>query len=65
MAVKIATKYMMTYHATWQENYPNRSVSQEYLENVSLVRWNSTTMSDAGKLQALSAEEVISLLLSR
>lgn len=64
MAVKIATKYMTTYHATWQETYPNRSVSQEYLKNVSLMRWNSTTMSDAGNLQALSAEEILALLCS-
>ncbi len=58
MAVRLATEYMSKYHPQWQENYPNRSVPHEYLENVSLLRWNTMTMLDAKEWQVLSAEEI-------
>lgn len=58
MAVRIAREYMATYHPEWQEKYPNRNVSDTYLENVSVFRWSKNVMLDAEKMQALSAEEI-------
>lgn len=63
MAVKLATEYMTEYHPEWQAMYPNRSVSHAYLENISLMRWNSITMMDANEFQALCAEEVLVRIL--
>ena len=40
------------------EKYPNRSVPHTYLENVSIMRWNTATMFDAKEWQILSAEEM-------
>ena len=58
MAVKLATDYMLEFHPKWQGKYPNRSVSYTYLEQASVLRWNTMTMLDAKELQALSAEEI-------
>ncbi len=60
IAVKLATEYMRKHHPEWQEKYPNRTVAHAYLENVSLMRWNHKTMSDAKELQLFSAEELLS-----
>ena len=60
IAVQLATEYMAIYHPEWQEKYPNRNVSDTYLESVSVFRWNKHIMSDAEEMQALSAEEIFS-----
>ena len=65
MAVKIATEYMLKYHPQWQEKYPKRSVPHEYLEKVSILRWNAMTMLDAKEWQVLSAEEIFLTYLYR
>lgn len=58
IAVKLAREYMKEYHPQWQEKYPNRSVAHTYLQNVSVLRWNTKTMYDAKDWQNRSAEEI-------
>ena len=58
-AVALAEAYMTTYHAKWQEKYPNRCVGENYLEDVVVFRWNENTMSDAKEMQKLPAEEIL------
>lgn len=62
VAIELATEFMTQYYPDWQKKYPNRTVSNSYLKNVSLMRWNSTTMSDAKEYQNLSGEEIINQL---
>ena len=58
IAVKLAREYMKEYHPQWQAKYPNRSVPHTYLQNVSVLRWNTKTMLDAKDWQNRSAEEI-------
>lgn len=58
-AVLLAEDYMTTYHAKWQEMYPNRSVGEHYVEDVVVFRWSKNIMSDAEQMQTLSAEEIL------
>lgn len=62
MAVQLAEEFMTTYYPKWQEKYPNRSVSDTYLENVTVMRWNSETLSDSLEWQRKSGEEVLQFL---
>lgn len=62
IAVSLATSYMEHYHLDWQQKYPNRAVSETYLENVSVMRWNTDVMPDAQTIQHMSAEEMRVLL---
>lgn len=59
IAIEVATRFMSEQHSNWQEKYPNRTVSTSYLENVSVFRWNKSTMLDAEKVQNMSGEEII------
>lgn len=61
-AIKLATYYMETYFPEWQQKYPNRSVSHSYTKKVSVLRWNTTTLSDATSYQALDAQSTLQLL---
>ena len=61
-AVSLATEYMTKEHLIWQEKYPNRQVSTEYLKNVVLFRWSKSIMSDVEKIQGKSAEEIMRIL---
>lgn len=58
-AAYLAEEYMKTYHAKWQEMYPNRSVGEHYVEDVVVFRWSENIMSDAKQMQALFAEEIL------
>ena len=58
-AIDLAKEYMEKCHSDWQEMYPNRTVSDSYLENVSLFRWDKSKMKDADEFQNLSAEEIV------
>lgn len=62
IAIDLATKFMTEYYPDWQEKYPNRTVSSIYLDNVSVMRWNSDAMTDAIEYQNLSGEEIINQL---
>lgn len=62
IAIELATEFMTKHYPNWQEKYPQRGVSSEYLENISVMRWNSVTMTDAKKMQGLSGEEIIEIL---
>lgn len=64
IAVALATEYMNTYHSTWQQTYPKRSVPISYLEAVSVMRWNTDTMPDAGKMQNMSGEEMMERMMA-
>lgn len=61
-AMVLATEYMERYHPDWQEKYPNREVSNTYLKNVVLFRWNKSVMLDAKEIQRKSAEEMLGIL---
>lgn len=61
IAIQLAEEFMETFYPKWQQKYPNRAVSASYLENVTLMRWNTNTLSDAKEWQALSGEEVLLL----
>lgn len=58
-AVILAEDYMTTYHAKWQEKYPNRCVGENYMEDVVVFRWSENIMSDAKEMQSLPAEEIL------
>lgn len=62
IAVRLATEYMSENYPDWQEKYPNRTVPETYLENVTVLRWNNQTLKDAKEYQSLSGEAVIDLL---
>lgn len=64
-AVILAENYMTTYHANWQQKYPNRCVGTNYIENVVVFRWNESTMSDAKEMQKRSAEEVLERIIRK
>lgn len=58
-AIILAEDYMTNHHAKWQEKYPNRSVGENYVEDVVVFRWSENIMSDAERMQNLSAEEIL------
>lgn len=62
IAVQLATEYMSANYPKWQEKYPNRTVPETYLEQVTVLRWNSKTLEDAKEYQSLSGEALIDLL---
>lgn len=62
IAIQLAEAYMSSNYPKWQEKYPNRAVPSTYLENVTVLRWNSDTLKDVEKYQSLSGEEVLDLL---
>lgn len=64
IAIQLATKYMAENFPEWQQKYPNRAVSNSYLENVSVMRWNSKTMRDANTFQELSGESIIDMIIN-
>ena len=61
IAVQLAEEFMTMYYPKWQEKYPNRCVSDTYLEDVTVMRWNSETLSNALEWQQKSGEEVLHL----
>ena len=63
IASGIAKEYMSQVHPKWQELYPNRMVSQSYLQNVSVMRWNEETMTDVEEIQKMSGEDVAKMIL--
>ena len=65
VAIELATTFMEEKYPQWQEKYPNRMVSDAYLKNVSVMRWNSNVMTDAKDIQNLSGEEIIDLILQK
>ena len=62
VAVQLAERFMETYYEKWQSMYPKRVVSQTYLEDVTVMRWNEKTIADAKKYQNMSGEEVMQIL---
>uniref|UniRef100_UPI004056A8CB hypothetical protein n=1 Tax=Agathobacter sp. TaxID=2021311 RepID=UPI004056A8CB len=64
IAVQLAEEFMGKHYPEWQTAYPNRMVSQAYLENVMVMRWNVETLADAQVYQAMSGEEVLQVLES-
>lgn len=64
IAIQLAEEYMSTYYPEWYEKYPNCSKSNTYLENVTVLRWNVTTLTDAKHFQNMSGEEVFQYLKS-
>ena len=61
-AIKLAKYYMETYFPEWQQKYPNRGVSHSYTKNVTVLRWNSSTLFDIISYQALNAKAILELL---
>ena len=59
IAIQLAENFMHQYYQDWQAKYPNRMVSSAYLQNVSVMRWNAITMTDADMMQNCSGEEVL------
>ena len=62
IATSLAKEYMSIHHPEWQEKYPNRAVPLTYLENVTVLRWNSDTLKNAKTYQEKSGEEIMTLL---
>ncbi len=63
-AIQLAKYYMETYFPEWQQKYPNRSVAYSYLKEVTLFRWNTTTLFDATFYQSLDAKSILKLLFN-
>ena len=64
-AIKLATYYMETYFPEWQQKYPNRSVSHSYTKNVTVLRWNSSTLFDIESYQSLDAKTMLEILFQQ
>lgn len=62
IAVQLAEDYMSTFYPGWYEKYPNCMKPSSYLENVSVLRWNSKTMTDVEEFQDMGGEEILDLL---
>jgi len=62
IAIRLAEEYMSTYYPEWYRRYPNCSKPNTYLENVTLMRWNDKTLTNAKTFQKLSGEEVLEYL---
>jgi len=62
IATRLAKEYMTTHHPKWQEKYPHRTVPLTYLENVTVLRWNSDTLKNAKTYQEKTGEEMMKLL---
>lgn len=62
VAIQLAEAYMSSNYSNWQEKYPNRAVPSAYLENVTVLRWNSDTLKDASEYQSFSGEEILEIL---
>ena len=62
IAVQLAERFMETYYEKWQSMYPKRAVSQTYLEDVTVMRWNEKTIADAKIYQNMSGQEVFEIL---
>lgn len=63
IASTLAKEYMSKVHPKWQELYPNRMVSQSYLQNVSVMRWKKEIMTDAEEMQKMCGEDVVEKIL--
>ena len=61
-AIQLAKQYMELYFPEWQQKYPDRSVDYSYIENVSVLRWNATTLFDAPFYQSLDAKTVLEII---
>ncbi len=59
VAIVLAKEFMTEYFPEWQRKYPNRAVSVGYLEEVTVLRWNEDTLTDALEYQMMNGEEVI------
>ena len=62
IAIQLAKKYMSERYPDWQKKYPNRAVSDAYLEDIAVFRWSEKKLLDAKRYQSLSGEEIIDLL---
>lgn len=62
IAIQLAEKYMSTKYPEWYKKYPNCSKPDTYLENVTVLRWDERTLTDAKEFQSMSGEEISELL---
>lgn len=65
IAVQLAESFVEENYPEWYARYSNCSKPYTYLENVTLMRWNEKTLTDAKIFQNLSAEEVLAYLKSK
>ncbi len=61
-AIALAEKCMSTCYPDWYSRYPDCAVNSSYLVSSSRMRWNSSTLWDAGSYQAMSAQEIAEFL---
>lgn len=61
-AVSLAENIMSTCYPDWYNRYPDCAVSYSYLTSSSKMRWSSSTLSDAGTYQSMSAEDITAFL---
>lgn len=62
IAISLAEKFMKEHYPVWQEKYSNRAVSQSYLNEVIVMRWNSSTLRGAETFQKMSGEQILEWL---
>lgn len=62
IAIELATEFMEKNYPQWQEKYPERRVSDTYLENVTVFRWNENILKGAEQYQNLRGEELLTEL---
>lgn len=61
-AIVLAQQTMAEQYPKWFEKYPSCTVDVSYLHNYDQFRWNTDTLSDASKIQALDASDIIKSL---
>ncbi len=64
-AIQLAKHYMETYFPEWQQKYPNRAVSHSYTKNVTVLRWNSSTLFDIESYQSFDAKTTLETLFQK
>lgn len=57
-AVILAEQWMSGCYPKWYEKFPKCNVNASYLTASDVMRWNSATLEDAERFQAMSAEEI-------
>ena len=57
-AVILAEKWMSECYPDWYAKFPKCDVNNSYLTTSDIMRWNSDTLDDAERFQAMSAEEI-------
>ena len=61
-AQQLAEEYMKKYFSGWYERYPDCSVSNSYISDVTVFRWSDKIMKDLKEYQGYSGEKILQII---